>query len=214
MKLLIADSHQWFLDSSDCFLEFYESDKLLIGQSEHTVERSLVNREYKILVLFLHEDQDFDFDQIKRIKTTHPKLQILVVCTTLDNGYIFDLARSGVKGLVSLKDCGKVDFLKAVNKLAANESYYCKSIYKVLMSQFLIRGDEQKSTTKSDKQITNREEEVLQLISSGFTNQEVGIRLKISPLTVKNHRKNLLDKLACKNTAEMVKVAFQNGIIE
>jgi len=214
VKLLIADSHQWFLDSAEGFLEFHNVDKLLIGQSEHDLERSLSNKVYEILVLFLHEDQNFDFYQMERIKNTYPTLRMLVVCSAPEGGDVFNLAKSGVKGLVSLKDCGKMDLAKAVNKLADNQSYYCKSIYKVLMNQFLIRANEHKSATKSGKQITTRETEVLRLISDGFTNQEVAGQLKISPLTVKNHRKNLLDKLACKNTAEMVKFAFQNGIIE
>lgn len=60
--------------------------------------------------------------------------------------------------------------------------------------------------------ISTREREVLQLIAFEFTAKEIAHKLYISPHTVDSHRKNLLEKLKVKNTAGMVRVAFEKGI--
>jgi len=56
--------------------------------------------------------------------------------------------------------------------------------------------------------------EVLQFIGDGFTNQEIGDKMFISPLTVDSHRKNLLMKLNARNTAALIKIAINKGFIE
>jgi len=61
--------------------------------------------------------------------------------------------------------------------------------------------------------LTRREIEVLKYISEGFTNPEIADKLFISPLTVDSHRKNLILKLNAKNTASLIKIAFQNGYL-
>ena len=56
-----------------------------------------------------------------------------------------------------------------------------------------------------------RETEVLKLISDGYTNPEIAKKLFLSPRTIDAHRRNLLQKLQKKNTAGLVKYAFENG---
>jgi len=62
--------------------------------------------------------------------------------------------------------------------------------------------------------ISNREKEVLHLIADEYTAKEIARLLFISPHTVNDHRKNLLSKLEVKNTAGMMRVAFERGIIQ
>ena len=64
-----------------------------------------------------------------------------------------------------------------------------------------------------DKQLTNREKEILLLIRQGFLSKEIADRLNVSIYTINNHRKNILAKLNVDNIIEAINVAFDNGII-
>jgi len=61
--------------------------------------------------------------------------------------------------------------------------------------------------------LTRREVEVLKLIAEGLTNQEIADKLFVSASTIDSHRKNLLSKLQVKNTAALVRAAFEHKII-
>lgn len=63
------------------------------------------------------------------------------------------------------------------------------------------------------KSLTPRELEVLQLIASGFTDREIAKMLSISSKTVNTHRKNILRKLALKNTALLIRYALENRLV-
>jgi DNA-binding NarL/FixJ family response regulator len=61
--------------------------------------------------------------------------------------------------------------------------------------------------------ITRRESDVLKLLAEGFTNLEIADKLFISPLTVDSHRKNLIVKLQARNTASLIKIASDKGLV-
>ena len=61
--------------------------------------------------------------------------------------------------------------------------------------------------------LTDREQEILQLIWNGLKNREIGIRLKISVKTVEAHRANMMKKLRVSNAAQLLKAAIEEGFI-
>jgi DNA-binding CsgD family transcriptional regulator len=63
------------------------------------------------------------------------------------------------------------------------------------------------------KSLTPRELEVVQLISSGFTDREIANMLSISSKTVNTHRKNILRKLSVKNTALLIRYVIENRLV-
>ena len=66
---------------------------------------------------------------------------------------------------------------------------------------------------KRPESLTSREQEILQLIWSGFKNKEMGQRLKISVKTVEAHRANMMKKVRVSNTAQLLKAAIQGGML-
>lgn len=67
---------------------------------------------------------------------------------------------------------------------------------------------------KRPEALTNREQEILQLIWSGLKNREIAQRLKISVKTVEAHRATMMKKVRVSNTAQLLKAAIQDGIIQ
>ncbi|NJO68166.1 MAG: response regulator transcription factor, partial [Bacteroidetes bacterium] len=78
------------------------------------------------------------------------------------------------------------------------------------VSEILRHSDKTEGATI----LSRRESEVLKYIADGFTNQEIGEKMFISPLTVDSHRKNLLMKLNARNTAALIKIAISKGYID
>ena len=67
---------------------------------------------------------------------------------------------------------------------------------------------------KRPEALTNREHQILQLIWSGLTNKEIAMRLKISVKTVEAHRATMMKKVRVSNTAQLLKAAIQEGVIQ
>jgi DNA-binding NarL/FixJ family response regulator len=73
--------------------------------------------------------------------------------------------------------------------------------------------NDQKSSTKSETHLTEREIQIVRLLSEGLNSQEIGGKLSISKRTVDNHRINILQKLNTKNVAGIIKYAILNNLI-
>ena len=70
-----------------------------------------------------------------------------------------------------------------------------------------------KKIEENELMITRRESSVLKLLAEGYTNLEIAEKLFISPLTVDSHRKNLIIKLQARNTASLIKIAYNKGLL-
>lgn len=70
------------------------------------------------------------------------------------------------------------------------------------------------SPKKRPESLTNREQEILELIWSGLKNREIGQQLTISVKTVEAHRANMMKKVRVSNTAQLLKTAIQDGLIK
>lgn len=113
------------------------------------------------------------------------------------------MLQQGAMGYL-LKDASPEIIIEAIRTVHAGEQYIQASISKRLVSNII---------SPEKKQLTKREKEVLKLITEELTNQQIADQLFLSLRTVENHRNNLLQKLDVKNTAGLVKVAIQEGLV-
>lgn len=99
--------------------------------------------------------------------------------------------------------------LRAIKCVAVGDTYLSGEVSKNLMF-----GRIEKSKTEKSISLTKREIEILKLIAQEFSNNEIASQLFVSVRTVDTHRRNLMEKLAVKNTAGLVKYAFRNKLVE
>jgi DNA-binding NarL/FixJ family response regulator len=132
-----------------------------------------------------------------------PKTRILALSSFGDRSYISRMMENGAMGYL-LKNSSEEEIIKAINDVMDGKKHLGFDVAEIL-----------KKDVHSNKTIlTRRETEVLTLIADGFTNQEIAEKAFISPHTVDSHRKNLLLKLSARNTAELIKIAICNNLIE
>jgi DNA-binding NarL/FixJ family response regulator len=104
-----------------------------------------------------------------------------------------------------LKDVSPEILIRAIETVNNGEQFLNEDLKKQLLNS--LSGQDSKQL------ITRREKEILKLILEENTNQEIANKLFLSLRTVENHRNNLLQKLNVKNTAGLVKVALQEGLV-
>lgn len=138
------------------------------------------------------------------LKKAKPGLKILGLSTFKERSYITRMLEAGASGYL-LKNSSREELEEGITAAWRGRMYMSAEVSAVITSP----------AAKSSPlpMLTAREKEVLELISEGLTNQEIASKLFVSPLTVDSHRKNLLTKFGVKNTAHMVKVAFEHRLL-
>lgn len=139
------------------------------------------------------------------IKSKKPAVKILALTTLNQASYIEKMMKNGASGYI-LKNAGKDELLEAINTIAKGKIYLSDEVLEIMNYV-----EERKSTVPP---LTRREKEILLLVSEGLTNNEIAAKLFVSPWTVDSHRKSLMTKFNVKNTALLIKYAFENGLIE
>ena len=126
---------------------------------------------------------------------------------------ILKMLEAGASGYL-LKNAGREELLAAIHAVAKGDSYFSQKVSATLLQAITRQKEnpEQKKPTV-ETPLSDREIEVLRLITQEYSNGEIAEKLFISIRTVDTHRRNLLEKLQVKNTVGLVKYAIEKGII-
>ncbi|MEX0636624.1 MAG: response regulator transcription factor [Ferruginibacter sp.] len=138
------------------------------------------------------------------IAKKYPTVKMIALTNVDVISQVKQMLQKGCLGYL-LKDVSPEILLKAIETVHSGQQFL-KEDYKIQLLNSL-------SGNESNHLITRREKEILKLIVEENTNQEIAGKLFLSLRTVENHRNNLLQKLQVKNTAGLVKLAIQEGLI-
>jgi DNA-binding NarL/FixJ family response regulator len=138
------------------------------------------------------------------IAKKYPTVKMIALTNVDVISQVKQMLQKGCLGYL-LKDVSPEILLKAIETVH-NGQQFLKEDFKTQLLNSL-------SGNESNHLITRREKEILKLIVEENTNQDIAGKLFLSLRTVENHRNNLLQKLQVKNTAGLVKVAIQEGLI-
>lgn len=126
-----------------------------------------------------------------------------------DEEYYDQMVDAGAKGFL-LKNTNLQEVKTAIDTVMNGGNYFSQE----LMQSLLRNYKSVKEVKDPEAELSEREIEILLLICSGLSNQEIGDQLFISKRTVEKHRANILSKTNCKNTAGLVMYAIKNQMIE
>jgi DNA-binding NarL/FixJ family response regulator len=134
----------------------------------------------------------------------------VLILTTFDlDEYVYDALRAGASGFL-LKDASAAELLAAIRTLAAGEALLAPRVTRTVIAQFTRRADPHRTPPPLER-LTPREREVLALVADGLSNDEIAAELVLSAATVKTHIGRLLTKLAARDRAQLVVIAYQTG---
>jgi DNA-binding NarL/FixJ family response regulator len=140
-----------------------------------------------------------------------PSPRILVVTTFDEDEHVFEALRAGASGFV-LKDTPPEKLLEAIAIVATGEALLAPAITRRLIAEF-ARQPHASTRPGQDAlaRLTERERDVLRQVAAGKSNTEIAAALYVSVATVKTHISRLLDKLDCRDRAQLVVVAYETG---
>jgi DNA-binding NarL/FixJ family response regulator len=146
------------------------------------------------------------------IKDVAPTARILMLTVSDEEADLYDAVKNGASGYL-LKESSIDEVAQAVRVVADGQSLISPSMASKLLDEFtqLSRSDRQQVSTP---RVTARELEVLQLVAQGLNNREIGKRLFISENTVKNHVRNILEKLQLHSRMDAVMYAVREKLFD
>ncbi len=149
------------------------------------------------------------FEATRRIRESHPGVNVLALTVHDDEAYVFQMLQAGAVGYV-LKRAGAQDVIRAVKAAHRGEALLHPTVANLLIRDYLARAERGEAAVD---EISDREREILKLIAEGKTSKEIAQMLYLSVKTVQAHRANLMRKLGLHDRVELVKYAIRKGII-
>ncbi|HEY0699616.1 MAG TPA: response regulator transcription factor [Micromonospora sp.] len=146
--------------------------------------------------------------------STDPALagvHILILTTFEEDEYVFEAIRVGASGFL-VKDTEPAELVHAVRVVAAGDALLSPSVTRRLIAEFATKAKKVQSPAQLDV-LTEREREVVALVGEGLTNDEIAARLVVSPATAKTHVSRAMIKLAARDRAQLVVLAYESGLV-
>ncbi len=136
----------------------------------------------------------------------------IVIVTTFElDEYVGRAIRAGASGFL-VKDTEPDEFIRAVHVVAAGDALLSPTVTRRLLERLSSELRETPDASQLSV-ITDREREVLALVGQGLTNEEIGKRLFLSPLTAKTHVSRIMSKLAARDRVQLVVIAYETGLV-
>ncbi|MEV6582675.1 response regulator transcription factor [Streptomyces sp. NPDC051582] len=136
----------------------------------------------------------------------------VVMLTTFElDEYVFEALRSGASGFL-VKDTEPEELLRAVRAVVAGDALLSPGVTRRLIAEFAARSKAPEAAAGLER-LTEREREVMALVGLGLSNEEIARRLVVSPLTAKTHVSRAMIKLAARDRAQLVVLAYESGLV-
>ena len=210
IDIVLIDDHAIVRHGLRSILE-REPDLRVVGEAS-TIEsaRAVVDQVRPTIVLLdlkLSTGSDTEgLDLCATLVADHPELGVLVLTTFIDDHLVMAAIHNGARGYV-VKDVDTSALIRAIRDISRGGS-----AFDARSAAAMVRGINA-GPVEADSKLTAREREVLELLSRGMSNVEIGKKLFISDTTVKFHVGNILRKLGVSRRAEAVHLAGKMGLI-
>jgi DNA-binding NarL/FixJ family response regulator len=139
-------------------------------------------------------------------------VRVLVLTTFELDEYVFEALRAGAGGFL-LKDADPAELLRAVRVVAAGDALLSPRVTRRVVEAFAGRPVPNSPRTSLLAELTEREREVVALVGNGLSNDEIGVKLFISPATARTHVSRAMSKLDARDRAQVVVFAYETGLV-
>jgi two-component system NarL family response regulator len=197
IRTILTDDHKIFMDGLDKLLTVYGGFEVI---GKFNDGRSLLNKidalNPDLLIIDIEMPILGGLEVVKRIRTRNKTTKILVLTMHEEWGYSQEASTAGANGLVN-KSTDADLIVEIIHYICEGKNQFPK-IPKQRDQSALLSG---------------RELEIIQMLSKGHSNESISNELFISALTVKTHRRNIQKKLSADNSLQMIRIAFEKGLI-
>jgi DNA-binding NarL/FixJ family response regulator len=213
VKIVVADDHEVVRAGFAALLDT-QPDFTVVGTASDGAEAVKISRELRPDVVLMDVRMPgTDGIEATRQLTADANGPHVIILTTFDlDEYVYDALCAGASGFL-LKDVTGERLFDAVRVVAAGEALLAPAVTRRLISEFARLRPAAPAPPAAVAELTPRETEVLRLLAEGLSNPEIADRLVITEETVKTHVSRVLHKLALRDRAQAVVLAYESGLV-
>jgi len=213
IRVLLADDHTLFRGGIASLLAT-ESDFDVVGQAADGGQAVEMARELMpdLILMDIQMPVMDGLEATRRIKLEIPYVKIVILTVLDEEQRLFEAVKSGASGYL-LKNVGPKALYGTLRGVFQGEAPISRVMAARLLEEF-GRQSRQGAPAAPGAELTVREREVLELVTRGKSNKEIAAALAIAENTVKNHLKNILEKLHLENRVQVATFALRHGLVQ
>ncbi|HTT50602.1 MAG TPA: response regulator transcription factor [Streptosporangiaceae bacterium] len=217
IRALIVDDHALFRRGLEMVLAA-EDDIELVGEASDGTEAVQKAGESlpDVVLMDIRMPKSSGIEACRAMKEVAPSSKIVMLTISDEEADLFEAIRAGASGYL-LKDIPLDEVADVVRAVHGGQSLINPSMAAKLLTEFAAlnkRDQEERAEQVPAPKLTDREMQVLKLVAKGMNNRDIAKELFISENTVKNHVRNILEKLQIHSRMEAVMIAVREKLIE
>jgi DNA-binding NarL/FixJ family response regulator len=209
IKVLIADDHAILRRGLKEIL-VRSLDGVMCGEAEDAeqVLTEVQNQTWDLVILDISMPGRSGLDILSDLQRTQPKVPVLVLSMYAEGQYGKRVLKAGASGYMN-KESAPEELIKAMQKVLAGGRYVSPALAEELAAA--LRQDAERPLHET---LSRREFEILRMIASGKTVSQIAGELHLSATTVSTYRTRILGKMKLANSAELIRYALQNRLVD
>jgi two-component system NarL family response regulator len=215
IRVLVVDDHALFRRGLQMVLE-QEPDIEVVGEASDGTEAVVVAAETlpDIVLLDVRMPKRGGIDACTAIHDVAPSTKIIMLTISDEEADLYDAIKAGAMGYL-LKEISIEEVASAIRAVYGGQSLISPSMASKLLTEFasMVKKTDERQQVPAPR-LTDREMEVLKLVAKGLNNRDIAKQLFISENTVKNHIRNILEKLQLHSRMEAVVYAVREKLLE
>jgi DNA-binding NarL/FixJ family response regulator len=207
--VLVADDHAVVRRGVLQILE-EAPDMVVAGEmcTGREVLRAVQGNGYDVLVLDIAMPDGGGLEVLKQLQTLKPSLPVLILSMYSEKQYAVRSLRAGAAGYLT-KESAPDELISAVRTVSQGRRYVSRSLGEILAAELVTEGQKEPHET-----LSNREYQVMCMLASGKSVTEIATELSLSVKTISTYRARILKKLGVDSTPEIIRYAFEHGLVE
>jgi DNA-binding NarL/FixJ family response regulator len=215
IRVLVADDHALMRSGLRGMLDA-EADIEVVGEAEDGAAAvdEAIRLHPDVVIMDIRMPRVDGIEATRRLMALGDAAPRILVLTTFDlDEYVFEALRAGAGGFM-LKDAPPSQLTEGVRTVAAGESLLAPALTRRLIERYVKHPPADAVRRERFGDLTDRELEVVQLLTHGLSNAEIGDRLYLSEATVKTHVTRVLQKLGVRDRVQAVVLAYESGLVQ
>ncbi len=210
MRIVLADDHALFRDGVASLLDAWGHEVVGLASDGDEVVVLAERLEPDVILMDVRMPRTSGLEATRRIAASRPGIAIVMLTMSEEEDDLFQAIKAGARGYL-LKNLEAHQLRSMLDGVARGEAAISPATAARIMAQY-ARGGPRGPTAPPDR-LTDREVEVLRLVTDGLRNKEIGAALGISENTVKFHLRNILEKLHAESRTELAARAVREGLV-
>ncbi|MEI6121988.1 MAG: response regulator transcription factor [Bacteroidota bacterium] len=208
IRLAIVDDHEIFRKGLRIILNEIDEIKVMgEAQNGHELFEILKHQTIDVVLMDIRMPVMDGIEATKKVVEKYPNIKIIALTMFEEISYFNQMVEAGADGFL-LKKTNKDELSRAIHQVLLDETYFSEEFISN------VNKTQRPKSRLMTIELTEREQEILELICKGMSNAEISKYLGISARTIDGHRAHLLEKTGTKNSPHLVMFAIKNGLIQ